>query len=375
MYKYMNTSSKILNGSCNFSSFNKSAITPCSSYYFYDNDYYLGREFDLLCDENLWILSLVGTMNTVGMFIGLLVTGFISDRYGRKCVLIFGMSGCGVIGLIKTLSPSIVWYLVFELTEAIFSAGTCGCVFIIAIESVLPNKRALMGCILNISYALGEVLLALIAWSCQYWRSLIYYTYGPCVMIVLLYWILPESLRWTLSKGRIEESKQALRNIATVNKQKLSENTLKRLENVAEYSDNCNSHKFIEILKSKSLFWRFVNCCFGWMTCAFLFYGITLSSVSIYGNKYLDFMLISLIEFPAYLSNYYIIDKLGRRASICGSYFITFVSSICFIFSTNSSYSTLGLSSSKLQSKVCEHLPILPDVFNLFTSRSKIIIV
>lgn len=161
-------------------------------------------------------------------------------------------------------------------------------------------------------------------------RTLIYYSYGPCTLIILLYWVLPESLRWMLSKGKIERSKKALRNMALMNAKHLPEDSFLKLEQAA--STVPTSVPFSEILKSSPLFWRFTNCCFGWITCAFLFYGITLNSVSLYGNKYFDFILISLTELPAYWSANFMVNKLGRRTSICSSYFITFAACICFIF-------------------------------------------
>ncbi|KAL3276810.1 hypothetical protein HHI36_012173 [Cryptolaemus montrouzieri] len=320
---------------CSIDDFDKNSTKHCPLFYFYDDEYYIGREFNLLCEDNLWKLSLVGTTNTFGMFLGMIVTGFISDRYGRKSLLLFGMAGCGVVGLIKTLSPSFIWFLIFELIEAILSAGTCCCVFIMAVELVIPSKRALMGTILNSVYSLGEVLVALVAWSCRSWKLLIYYIYGPCVMLILLYYILPESIRWMLSKGRIEESKEALRNIATVNKKNLSEETLNKLDHIKPCKEN--THKFSMILNSPRLRWRFFNCCFAWLTCAFLFYGITLNSVRLYGNKYSDFILISLTELPAYWSCNFLVEKLGRRRSIYGSYFLTCIACLCFIPITKSS--------------------------------------
>ncbi|XP_044757471.1 solute carrier family 22 member 21-like isoform X2 [Coccinella septempunctata] len=322
-------------GNCSSSAFNESLTVQCSTFHFYDEDFYLAREFDLLCDDKKWALSLVGTTNTVGMFLGLTITGFISDKFGRKRLLLIGMSACGIVGLVKTLSPSFRWFLLFELTEAIFSAGTCGCVFIMGVELVVPQKRALVGTILNTCYTIGEILIAVIAWWCKSWRTMIYLSYGPCSFLILLYWILPESLRWMLSKGKIEQSKKALRSMALLNARHLPEDTLNKLERATSIVPT--SVHFSDIMKSSRLFWRFVNCCFGWITCAFLFYGITLNSVSLYGNKYLDFILISLTELPAYWSCNFLVNTLGRRTSICASYFITFAACVSFIFTPQTS--------------------------------------
>lgn len=323
-----------LGGNCSSSTFDKSSTVKCSTFKFYEDEFYIAREFKLLCEEDRWALSLVGTTNTIGMFLGLLVTGFISDNYGRKRLLLIGISACGVVGMIKTLSPTFQWFLFFELIEAIFSAGTCGCVFILGVELVVPEKRALIGTILNSCYTMGEVAIALLAWKLKSWRSLIYLSYGPMSLLLCLYWVLPESLRWLLSRGKIEEAKKVLRSMAITNAKHLSQDALNKLEHTVTLLP---SVRFSDIFKSSRLFWRFTNCCFGWITCAFLFYGITLNSVSLHGNKYLDFILISLTELPAYWSCNYFVNKFGRRTSICASYFITFAACVSFIFTTQAS--------------------------------------
>lgn len=124
--------------------------------------------------------------------------------------------------------------------------------------------------------------------------------------------------------------------MAKMNGTRLSEDTLNKL-NYATESGKTNV-KFSEIYKSSRLFWRFLNCCFGWVTCAFLFYGMIMNSVSLHGNKYLDFTLLALAEVPAYWCCNYIVDKFGRRTSICASYFITFLACICFIFTSKCKY-------------------------------------
>lgn len=143
-------------------------------------------------------------------------------------------------------------------------------------------------------------------------------------------WLVPESVRWYLSKGRVEEAKAILRKAAKFNGKELSENTLEKLS--CTESDIAKS-SFREVLKSTTLMLQLINCCFCWITCAFLFYGLTLTSVSLAaGNSYLDFILTSLVEIPAYISCNYMLNLFGRRKSLSGSYFLTAIACIVFIF-------------------------------------------
>lgn len=150
------------------------------------------------------------------------------------------------------------------------------------------------------------------------------------MLLFVYFWIIPESIRWNISKGRIEEAKDTLRKVAKVNGKTISENALDKLA-IADPVES-NKTSMCEVLKSPVLILRFINCCFCWITCAFLFYGLTLNSVALAGNGYLDFILTALVEIPAYFACIYVVGKFGRKWSLSGSFFITGISCCVFIF-------------------------------------------
>ncbi|KAJ8967442.1 hypothetical protein NQ314_002890 [Rhamnusium bicolor] len=162
---------------------------------------------------------------------------------------------------------------------------------------------------------------------------LIFIIYSPSFLLVSYFWIVPESIRWNLSKGRIEEAKQTLRIVAKVNGKELSENALEKLGFLESEDLQIEEAPFMNALKSSKLMLRLINCCFCWITCTFLFYGLTLNSVSLNaGNSYLDFILTALVEIPAYIFCNYILNFFGRRNSLSASYLLTGAACIGFIF-------------------------------------------
>lgn len=157
---------------------------------------------------------------------------------------------------------------------------------------------------------------------------MIYILYGPPILLTLYFWIIPESIRWNLSKGNYEEAKTTLRKVAAINGKTISENSLEKLS----LTTSPPNHSIIEVFQSVPLLLRFINCCFCWITCAFLFYGLTLNSVALAGNPYLDFICTALVEIPAYFACAYIVDAIGRKWSLSLSFFITGISCLVFIF-------------------------------------------
>lgn len=130
----------------------------------------------------------------------------------------------------------------------------------------------------------------------------------------------------------MKEAQDILRKAASFNGKNISEHTLEKLGSEELSEEDKKKDGFFKVFKSTILLLRFINCCFCWITCTFLFYGLTLNSVSLAGNSYLDFILTSLVEVPAYFACYFVVDRIGRRASQAGSFLLTGGACIAFIF-------------------------------------------
>lgn len=55
---------------------------------------------------------------------------------------------------------------------------------------------------------------------------------------------------------------------------------------------------------------------------AFVYYGLSVNSTSMGGDKYLNFALVCLIEIPGYTIAWIAIHKIGRRWSLVSSFLL-----------------------------------------------------
>ncbi|CAB3368130.1 Hypothetical predicted protein [Cloeon dipterum] len=328
-------------------SFDSELTHECSEFVFKGPQITIQQEFNLTCHRNSWKLAFVGSLNNVGRLVGLPVHGYISDRFGRRTSLIVTMVGSGIFGIVRTFAWNYESFLTFEFLEAFFSGGIYAVAFILAMEMVGPGKRVMGGAMLVWSFALGQVFLGLMAWWLPNWRTMTLAIYTPSLLFIFYFWLIPESLRWSMSNGKYSVVRRVLEKAASSNKVKFSEPLLAEMNTWVDGQKEVDNNgadddkplSFIaamkEVFTSKVMVLRLLNCYLCWVTNTLVYYGLSLNSVSLAGtdNEYINFILVSVVEAPSYIFAWYGMSRFGRRKSLCtalllsgscsfGSYFI-----------------------------------------------------
>ncbi|XP_034657356.1 solute carrier family 22 member 3 [Drosophila subobscura] len=301
---------------------------PDNKFVFRDKELTISNDFGIYCDEE-WKLSLVGTINNVGQFFGIPIGGYVADRYGRSFSIALGGIMGAVLGIVRSYSPSYIWFLIFEFLDNMTSSTLYSTCFVIGIELVGPKRRVLACSVITVFYAVGEVALAMFAKAFPDWRILLRITYMPSLILLAYFWILPESVRWLLSQGKEDRAKGILRRAAKVNKRKLSDSLLDKLilANRDKLEQSAES-RFPIREAFKNFKWRIANCSFCWIVHVLVYYGLSLNVVLLDGNKYNNFAYIALVEIPGFFLPLLIMDRFGRRFSLCG---LMIFSGVCCI--------------------------------------------
>ncbi|GLD47098.1 solute carrier family 22 member 13 isoform X1, partial [Lates japonicus] len=74
-------------------------------------------------------------------------------------------------------------------------------------------------------------MLSGIAYLIRNWRILQLVLFSPLVLVLgIFYWILPESGRWLITQGKKKEAIKEIRRAAKVNRRKVPEDLLDKLE-------------------------------------------------------------------------------------------------------------------------------------------------
>ncbi|XP_058061097.1 organic cation transporter protein-like [Anopheles bellator] len=311
---------------CDAHHFNRSAIERCSELVYEDpTERTIVNDFQLTCDENRWKVTLVGTVHNIGQVVALVLSGIVSDRFGRRLTLLLSVGVGSLLGVARSFTTGYGSFMALEFLEPIFGSTSYTTAFVLSQELVEPRLRVIVKSTALVTYALAEAALGVLAMQFRNWRTLSLAVFVPGLLSIPLLWTTVESLRWLLTKGRHRAAVRILRRAAKANgRPPPSERLLERLAHQDDREAKTEQRKsFLQLLAEtchhRRLMLRIVNCSFCWFTNAMVYYGLTLNSVTLAGDKYGNFILITLAAVPPALAINCILNRFGRRKTQCAS--------------------------------------------------------
>ncbi|XP_052740914.1 organic cation transporter protein-like [Bicyclus anynana] len=288
-------------------------------------------DFDLGGQE--WLRALAGTLNSVGTLLVLPLTGYVSDRFGRRIALVISVFNLATIGLIRSFSVNYPMYLSLQILQTTLGAGTFSSAYIFAAELVGPKYRVLSSATSTSMFALGQVILGSVAWLIEPWRYMIMALHIPCFLIISYYWILSESVRWLLAKRKFDEAKVVLEKVAKVNRKQISEKSMQALLNPPQSQAKEGSPNLIKaIIGSPVLLRRVCTTPIWWITATFVYYGLSINSTSLSDTMHLNYILTCAIEIPGFYTAVLVLDRIGRKVTLCIAFFFSAACNIAFVF-------------------------------------------
>ncbi|XP_028178209.1 solute carrier family 22 member 3-like [Ostrinia furnacalis] len=289
-------------------------VERCSSWV-YESQNSVVSHLNLACQP--WQINMVGTIHNLGMLFSMLITGWISDRYGRKKIVIFCFTTC-FVGIFKIFAASYPVYVTIEFLEALLSGGCYAVASIMMIEITGRKYRILSGVLFAYAVYMGETCFATLAILIPHWKNLVLVMYGPCILFLGLVFTLHESPRWLILNGKTEQAINNLKVIAKTNNIKINEQDLcnlddKQLRQKFDIQNYETREGLKEVFKSREMVKRLLVGLSARFSSNFVYYGLMINSVYLPGNKYTNFLLATVMSFPGELLSLYLMNKIGRK--------------------------------------------------------------
>ena len=172
--------------------------------------------------------------------------------------------------------------------------------------------------------------------------SVSFLTYLSFLCFPLYISFLPESPRWLLSKGKYKRAYEVMANIARVNGKEVPPDLMQQLldlnrqkektrrdsiissgrrRSVVVKDSSVNNDfevsqegSFADIFRCPGLRKKFLILTFSWIANVCSYRGLTLNFENFHGNEFINWLLLSVVEFPSNLLCWALMEtRLGRR--------------------------------------------------------------
>ncbi|CAK6952433.1 organic cation/carnitine transporter 2-like [Scomber scombrus] len=241
---------------------------------------------------------------------------FMSYRIGRKPVFFVTMALQTVTALIQATSVNWAMFCVLNCFRGLGQISNYLPSLILGSEMLSQSSRlsyTLLGHCLG--FGIGYALIPLFAYFIRDWRMLLVATAVPGFLFIPTWWLIPESPRWLLQKGRVEEAELVIRRAAKRNRVPAPEVLFRSgecLEIMQNKGGNERTYTYVDLIRTPNMRNITVLGVFIWMSVAMVFYGLSLNTSNLNGNVYLNCFISAAIDMAAYVASWLLVNRAPR---------------------------------------------------------------
>ncbi|XP_060692604.1 organic cation/carnitine transporter 2-like [Hemiscyllium ocellatum] len=298
---------------------------PCLDGWVYSKEQYISTivsEWDLVCD-NGWKGPFSTSVYFIGVLVGSFITGQLADRFGRKKVMFLTLALRTVFGIIQTFSPNWEIFCTFNFLVGLGSISNYMVAIVLGSELVGKSVRIIYATIgIGIFYATGYMFLPFVAYFIRSWEILILTLCLVGFLYIPLWWFIPESPRWLLIKGRVQEAEEIIRQAAKRNDVTTPVMLFSDLELQDMKAKSNQSQAIMHLFTTSNIRTTTILNIIIWMVLATGYFGLSLNVPNLHGDDYLNCFLMGVIEVPAAIAAYIFLQRFPRRFSLSGILFL-----------------------------------------------------
>ena len=213
-----------------------------------------------------------------GMLCGSITWGIVADTYGRRLGFLAVAAFTFLFGLLSAVSTG-YGMMVISRSLVGFGIGGVPVAFSLMMEFLPMAQRGTWGMGIVLFWSGGAIFESLVAMNVMPtlgWRWLIAISSFPLGLLLFMWPVLPESPRWLVGQGRLEEAEKVLAQAARINGVSLPPGKLSKVFEEVEDGHGAPGLSQIEPLIHPVLRPITFRIWYLWFACAFVYYGLVM---------------------------------------------------------------------------------------------------
>jgi len=285
---------------------------PCDKWD-YDTEMFqntIVERFNLVCEDKI-MTKMASSIFFAGTGVGVFIAGLLADRFGRKKTLFLFVFIFMFSGISSAFAPTFELWMVARFLWGFASLGLRSVKIVLALELVGSSWRAIV-CVAFIEggWTLGYLSLPLVSWllpdavSLQLLVALGFLPFAPFLLL------LTESPKWLLATNKREECREVIEEIMKFNK--IEKEIIIR----DSIDTNSSTGNFFDLFRTPYIRRVTIVMSLAWFALGTLYFGLSLHMPQFNANIYVIFFLSGLVEVPADIIPFVLLNRFGRRPMI-----------------------------------------------------------
>uniref|UniRef100_A0A8C6Y7Z1 Solute carrier family 22 member 23 n=1 Tax=Naja naja TaxID=35670 RepID=A0A8C6Y7Z1_NAJNA len=333
-------------------------------------------KWDLVCDS-AWKVHIAKFSLLVGLIFGYLITGCIADWVGRHPVLLTSVLLILIFGLTVALSVNVTMFSTLRFFEGFCLAGITLSLYALRIELCAPNHRFMITMIANLVAMAGQFLMPGLAALCKDWQILQAVIICPFLLMLLYWFIFPESLRWLMATQQFEAAKKLILRLTHRNRTSAEydiKGVMSELEK--ELARRPKKVCIVKVVGTRNLWKNIVVLCINSLTGYGIHHCFAKSmmghedKMSFTNNFYADYYTMASITLVSCLAMCPVVGFLGRRGGLLLFMILTALASLLQLGLLNLIGKYSQLPDSGMSDTVKDKFSIAFSIVGMFSSHA-----
>ncbi|XP_048582191.1 organic cation transporter protein [Nematostella vectensis] len=275
-------------------------------------------EWNLICDR-AYLGATLQSCFFAGMLIGSLVSGLISDAWGRKKCFYLSYALMVVAGVSCVFVDCISF---FAFLRFVVGAGTAGAMlsrYVLICEFVGPKTRTLIAIYGGFTWMTTELVNYAVAFLVRDWKMLLLIYTAPGVLAIFLWRWIPESPRWLLAHGYVDGAHSVIMKYGpkkgkeSVDSAALSDLIQSTRQDQIKEEKESKKYTPLDMLRGEKL--RKWTCIilYQWFAVSLLGFGTYIFVSQLAGDIYTNYFIMNGIGYISLPITWVLLKRVGRR--------------------------------------------------------------
>ncbi|XP_048581006.1 organic cation transporter protein [Nematostella vectensis] len=287
----------------------------CTTYAFDGPFISIVNEWSLLCDRR-YIAAIVQSMFFAGQLVGSSCCGMVSDAFGRKRTMLLSSGLFASFSLGASFANGYILLGFLEFMVGFFLVSALLSEFTYVIELSATKRRTMIGSVVEIFWPVCLLLHTLIAFLVHEWRNLLLAVSIPGFVFVCFWRYIPESPRWLVTRGRLDEAQAVLNRFGS--SKPIDQQALRGLiesirESQIETERKAKRYTVIDLYRTPKMRKWVLVMGFNWFTVQFSDMGFMLFLSVLPGSVYVNQAIPYATQVVLIPIVWVLMQKFGRR--------------------------------------------------------------